>query len=629
MADDGNDKPFNAQSGSVGAGKDVLFGWLVGRAAADFGLAQALATSEAQRAEQFRRLEEALLAQIKELSEQPRIAAISTAQIEELDQLKTEMQSIFERMGGLESLAAQFTQVPDLLRSEVVAWQSHLGERQKQVETDSLRFAKIADELDVKVRQLENQSNAKPEDVDRALDEFAHCKLKLHALAERMAAIELSAETVRPVTMQDIERGQELAVDRIRSEFASFQTDIFQRLREQPAESAIQTLKESLQQQTDGLCRQIDQHNHALAALSADLTVLRAELQGLAAQSVDPAAAAIDFATQRARLKLEMEDRLAFAIREFGDQVQSQLRDVREMKVDRAPFNAEKDALVDRMANIERAVEQTAGEIRFELNSLKNEQREQQAQRSPSEALLRSVEASVRTKIQEIQDHLAQEQQNLRSRDFQQRELETQLERLAQRTQQIESMVQQTHALLVNESAQAAQQRSAFVNELAVLQSRVEEVRTQDAVNHGLAETVTAKMQQLQEQLAQQSADFSWRDTEMREIRAQVQSLSEQIPRPAAAPSRAAVANRLQEVASIPSGIRLRETASESRLDSALHRLDTTRGTQGLPEDEGPKDQILVEDGDPLKLIHARMSADIERARAELREKSGRWKVRR
>jgi chromosome segregation ATPase len=629
VADDGNDKPFNAQSSSVEAGRDVLFGWLVGRAAADFGLAQALAANEAQRAEQFRRLEEALRAQVNELREQPCTAAISTAQIEELNQLKTEMQSIFERMGGLESLATQFTPVPDLLRNEMAAWQSHLGERQKQVETDSSRFAKIADELDVKVRQLENQRNAKPEDVEHALNEFANCKLELRALAERIEQIELSAETVRPVTMQDIERGQALAADRIKSEFASFQADIFQRLREQPAESAIRTLKESLQEQADKLHRQSDQHGQSFAHLSADLAALRSQLQNLV-QRVE-SATAIDFDAELARLRREVEDRIALGIGEFGDQVQSELRGVGEMKLDRAYFSAEKEAFVDRMAKIERVVEQTAAAIRSELNSVKGELGEQQIRQAPAEALLRSVEETVRTKIQEIQEHLAQEQKSIRSRDFQQRELEAQLERLAQRTQQMESMVQQVHAMVINETAQAAQQQGGFAAELAVLRTRVEDVQARDAVSHGPVETLTMKIQELQEQLAQQNANLTWRDTEIRDLKAQVQSLSQQMPRAAAgiAPSRAPIANRFQEVAPTPSDIRPREIPSESRLDSALQRFDAAAGgPHESREGDDTKEQILVEGGDPLKLMHARMSADIERARAELREKSGRWKVR-
>ena len=67
VADDRIENPSGGPTLNGANGKDVLYGWLVGRAAADLGLAQALAVTEAQRSEQLRRLEESLLGQIREL----------------------------------------------------------------------------------------------------------------------------------------------------------------------------------------------------------------------------------------------------------------------------------------------------------------------------------------------------------------------------------------------------------------------------------------------------------------------------------------------------------------------------------------------------------------------------------
>jgi chromosome segregation ATPase len=634
VAADGNDKPSNAQGSDPGAGKDVLFGWLVGRAAADFGLAQALAVNEAQRAEQFRRLEDSLLAQIQELQNQPLAAVNSTAQIEELHQLKTEMQSIFERMGGLESLAEQFIRVPDLFKGEVAALESQSRERQKQIETDYSRFAAIAETLGVRVQQLENRSSANPEGLDRALGEFADCKLELRSLAERIARTELSAQTVRSQTASDIERGQKLAADGIRDEFATFKADVFERLRrQQPAESAIRTLKESLQKRVDDLHHETEHNTSSLADLGADLVALRSQLQSITQRVESTAgvmASALDFDAERARLNREVEDQIASRIRDFDGEIQSQLRVVGEIKVDRGDFNAQIEAFVDRMANIERAVEQTAAGVRIELNSIKSDLSEQQIQRQPAEALLQSVEETVRTKIEEIQEYLAQEKQSLRTRDLQHRELETQLARLAQRIKEIESMMQQTHALMIDETAQATQQRGGFAAELAALRAQLDDVQARGEVSHRAAETLNARIRELQMQLTQQIPNLDRRDTEMRELKAQLQSLTQQMARTEAglAPSRGLVVSRIQEA--MPRDSRTRDAAPEVRLDSALPRLGVaSQGPQESREGNGPKDQILVEDGDPLKLMQARMSADIERARAELREKSGRWKVRR
>lgn len=105
MADGENEKPSSGQTNTLGAGKDLLFGWLVGRAAADLGLAQALAASEAQRVEQIKRLEDSLLAQIHELQNQPNIGASVDTQAAEVHELKTEFDNVGERLGQLEAVA--------------------------------------------------------------------------------------------------------------------------------------------------------------------------------------------------------------------------------------------------------------------------------------------------------------------------------------------------------------------------------------------------------------------------------------------------------------------------------------------------------------------------------------------
>ena len=51
----------------LSVGNELLYGWLVGRAAADLGLAQALASSDAHYGERIKRMEESLVTQIQEL----------------------------------------------------------------------------------------------------------------------------------------------------------------------------------------------------------------------------------------------------------------------------------------------------------------------------------------------------------------------------------------------------------------------------------------------------------------------------------------------------------------------------------------------------------------------------------
>ena len=520
MTDDGTDKVSNAQPGNAGASKDVLFGWLVGRAAADLGLAQALAASEAQHADKFKQLEASLLAQIQELQNSPNAPFGAAHQSDELEQLKAAMQSIFERMGGLESLAQQFTQAPELLKHEVARLQAGLGERQSLVETQYSRFEKVASDLVARVEQLENQEPAKPEGLDHAISEIVDLKLALQSLTDHIARVDLATQTIQTHTVSEIERTEKFASEFIKEESAALKAEVFQRLRDYaPTDAIVQRLDEQGQKRADELRDGIEQNTSSLARLAADQGALRSDLQRFSERlETMPMALAVDFATERDRLNHEMDDRVAVRLREFADAIRQEVSAVEELKVDRGHVDTEINSLADRMAHIEGAIEQATTGVRLELSSIKTELSQQQSQLQPAAALLQNVEETLRTKIAAIQDYLAHEQQSFRTRDLQQREFETQLQRLAQRLRETESTVQQTHALMINETAQAAQQREGLMTELITLRTQLGDVPARYAVMDRFEENLQAKFRDLQNQLAQNAATVDRRDSELRDL---------------------------------------------------------------------------------------------------------------
>lgn len=634
MTDDGTDKVSNAQPGNAGASKDVLFGWLVGRAAADLGLAQALAASEAQHADKFKQLEASLLAQIQELQNSPNAPFGAAHQNDELEQLKAAMQSIFERMGGLESLAQQFTQAPELLKHEVARLQAGLGERQSLVETQYSRFEKVASDLVARVEQLENQEPAKPEGLDRAISEIVDLKLALQSLTDHIARVDLATQTIQTHTVSEIERTEKFASEFIKEESAALKAEVFQRLRDYaPTDAIVQRLDEQGQKRADELRDGIEQNTSSLARLAADQGALRSDLQRFSERlETMPMALAVDFATERDRLNHEVDDRVAVRLREFADAIRQEVSAVEELKVDRGHVDTEINSLADRMAHIEGAIEQATTGVRLELSSIKTELSQQQSQLQPAAALLQNVEETLRTKIAAIQDYLAHEQQSFRTRDLQQREFETQLQRLAQRLRETESTVQQTHALMINETAQAAQQREGLMTELITLRTQLGDVPARYAVMDRFEENLQAKFRDLQNQLAQNAATVDHRDSELHALKAQVQSLIEQVARAETGltSSEFSMAERVPESPAVSLElITTNAPPPENRPSMVASRLAAAaRGAHRLAGGEGPRD-LLVEGEDPVKSLQERMSADIERARAELREKSGRWKVRR
>lgn len=632
MTDDGTDKPSNAQPGNAGASKDVLFGWLVGRAAADLGLAQALAASEAQHADKFKQLEASLLAQIQELQNSPNAPFGAANQSSELEQLKAAMQSIFERMGGLESLAQQFADAPDLLKHEMARLEAEWGTRQSLVEGQYSRSEKVASDLVARVGQLENQKPAKPEDLDHAISEIVDLKLAWQSLMDRIARVELASQTIQAHTLSEIERSEKFAAEFIREESAALKVEVFQRLRDYaPTDAIVQRLEEKGQKSADELRDGIEQNTSSLARLTAEHGALRSDLQRLSERlETMPMAPALDFATERDRLNHEMEERVGVRLRAFADEIRQEVCAAEELKADRGHVDTEINSLADRMAHFEGAIEQATTGVRLELSSIKTELSQQQSQLQPAAALLQNVEETLRTKIAAIQDYLAHEQQSFRTRDLQQREFETQLQRLAQRLRETESTVQQTHALMINETTQAAQQREGLMTELVTLRTQLGDVPARYAVMDRFEENLQAKFRDLQNQLVQNAATVDRRDSELRDLKAQVQSLIEQVARAETGltSSEFSMAERVPESPAISLELITTNAPPENRPSLVASRLAAARGAHRLAEGEGPRN-LLVEGEDPVKSLQERMSADIERARAELREKSGRWKVRR
>jgi chromosome segregation ATPase len=632
VTDDGTDKPSNAQPGNAGASKDVLFGWLVGRAAADLGLAQALAASEAQHADKFKQLEASLLAQIQELQNSPNAPFGAANQSSELEQLKAAMQSIFERMGGLESLAQQFAYAPDLLKHEMARLEAEWGTRQSLVESQYSRSEKVASDLVARVGQLENQKPAKPEGLDHAISEIVDLKLAWQSLMDRIARVELASQTIQAHTVSEIERSEKVAAEFIKEESAALKVEVFQRLRDcVPTDAIVQRLEEKGQKSAHELRDGIEQNTSSLARLAAEHGALRSDLQRLSERlETMPMAPALDFATERDRLNHEMDERVGVRLRAFADEIRQEVRAAEELKVDRGHVDTEINNLADRMAHFEGAIEQATTGVRLELSSIKTELSQQQSQLQPAAALLQNVEETLRTKIAAIQDYLAHEQQSFRTRDLQQREFETQLQRLAQRLRETESTVQQTHALMINETAQAAQQREGLMTELVTLRTQLGDVPARYAVMDRFEENLQAKFRDLQNQLVQSAATVDRRDSELRDLKAQVQSLIEQVARAETGltSSEFSMAERVPESPAISLELITTNAPSENRPSLVASRLAAARGAHRLAEGEGQRN-LLVEGEDPVKSLQERMSADIERARAELREKSGRWKVRR
>src|SRR3990170_4947836 len=118
LFDKRTDNPLSPRENQMGKGKDMLVGWLVGKAGVDFGVAQALAASEAQAAEQLNRLEATLVARINALQEERKIEPeIPESQLRQLSAFQAELQDFAKRINLIESAGQQTERLGTNLRA--------------------------------------------------------------------------------------------------------------------------------------------------------------------------------------------------------------------------------------------------------------------------------------------------------------------------------------------------------------------------------------------------------------------------------------------------------------------------------------------------------------------------------
>ena len=671
MADEKTDQPLGGQIAGAANGKDVLYGWLVGRAAADLGLAQAIAASEAQRAEQMRRLEEALMGQMRELQSSQTIASAGSDS-GEVGRLKEQVSQFCERQNFLEAqqltsgqleaqlaaklhqLESQLTQTPAApiasqeitgLRQEVAA----LAERLAQSES-ATRAATPADhrmieeQIAVAVReqsaalqsqvlgQLQQQSASVGDFTARAhswqnkLDEL-HQDIQgksglLSGLAERVNQMELAARQPAPVE-------QALAPEQIAALVGQLCDQ-----QQQQSSSRFKALEDALKNQLDGLQLEVREKAALVRLRDGQLDDLRAQLAGLAqrldqvAVAAPAEAQAVEREAERLQWQREFDERLTLRLRELGDEIRGKLQGVTSAKVDQEQFRGETSALTTRIAQLEQAnqnlaagavseareAQQAALALRAEVAGLKSALLDQQ-RAQPSDAALRNIEETLRGQIVDLRQQLVHNQRGGQEREGTFNQLRGDLQMLMQRQVQAETLAKQTHALVTQETAQL---RGGLKADLVSIEAQLNERRGRDAALQSMEDTLHLRMRELHSQLAQNMLAQDQRDSEFRELKAQLQTVAQQVSQtslaaPVAAPSLGSF------TPSLP-GAELRPAPSLTAVESMPSLLQPASAPTNGQAAEPPK--LVAVD------LHDRLSAEIERKRAELREKSGRWKVR-
>jgi chromosome segregation ATPase len=620
VAEDERDTSAAGQTPNLGAGKDLLFGWLVGRAAADLGLAQALAASEAQRVEQIKRLEDSLLAQIRELQSQASLGASADKELAELGDLKATVDRVAERLSRVEALAQETAQARDQFQTHAANLQSDLARQRALHEAQSLRLQELGETLSAKFRELKERAQGQsPAEADFAV--LRDVKFQLDALTARVEQAELVTHRLQTQASEAAERLREQTAGLVQSENAALKAELFEHFRGLPR-AAVGELEAAMNERMETLRREFSQD--MVARLAPELESLRIGLESVT-QRLDsaPPPAPLDLDAERKRWTTEVDQNM----RRLGDEIRQELHRSVSGEVGPANIQAELSALADRIARAERAAQQTAENLNAEMAAVREGVSRQQERQQATDALLESLEKMLRAKFEEIQSFFAREQDSFRPRDGQSAELKTEMQRLAQRMADLESAAHRTHALLINENQQTAQLRESLRAEIDEVRGRLNDRPSLAAALESVESQLGAKLREVESQLGDKMRAIERRDSEIRELKAEIQTIRQTMM----ALDSASVSHRPTEsgVAPVEPGT-LRAPEERSRAASARPAGALFETPATLQADAGPKGHLLVEAGEEqIAQLHERISADIERVRAELREKSGRWKARR
>ena len=184
---------------------DTLFDWLVRRAEADLGVAQALAAGETQRTDQIKRLETILIGQINKLQQQ-----IVESREAELCDLRSEIFACTDRIVRFESTQSAGDAAKQIAQ-EIADLREQLVDRQTELESRSSGFEKLGESLSGHICALEEELRDKFEAIRNDHGEMRHFQSETQSLSERVAQAESATWQARTLAMRNAQQLEETA----------------------------------------------------------------------------------------------------------------------------------------------------------------------------------------------------------------------------------------------------------------------------------------------------------------------------------------------------------------------------------------------------------------------------------
>jgi chromosome segregation ATPase len=486
LFDQRTDNPFSPREDQTGKGKDVLVGWLVGKAGVDFGVAQALAASDAQAAEQLKRLEETLVARISELQKEQKIGGeIPESYVRQLSALQAELQGFAKRISLVEAAGQQTERFGNHLRGEIAALKAALVEQQGRLQPADSAIRRVDEALVTRIQELQDQ-------IAKAQGRF--------------------------------DGGETRLKEAFSAEFIALQAQLGERQdRLDARHSTIDRLLENVCANLQALEGWLSDKLRVIESSSGELGQIKSDMRAMAARMAD-----VESAAQRAQTVVvsdaptteqlnRLEETLVVRIGELqrGQEIGEEVLEARAREL--SDLRAKLQNFAGRIGLVESAGQQTervSDTLRGEIAALKFELVEQR-KLEPADSVIRGIEAAHSATIQELQDQIAKGRERLEGREAQFTGIEAELKGLGGRLAEAESVAEQLRTWVKSETESAGKLSEGLRTEIAALRDQFHDRRDKDRAIEGIEATLGAKIEEFKNQVGQQMSTLEGRDGEL------------------------------------------------------------------------------------------------------------------
>jgi DNA repair exonuclease SbcCD ATPase subunit len=274
LFDQKSENPSNHEPLWMAKSKDTLFDWLVRKAEADLGVAQALASDENQRLNQIKQLETTLVGEISKLQHQ-----IIENREAELNALKSEIVACADRIARFEStqgtvdIAKQVAQELDDLRAQLFGRQSELEDRYSGLE-------RLGESLGAHIRAFEKDVRDKLDGINTVQAETRHFHSETQSLGERISHVESATWQARTLALRNAQQLEDTG-ENLRAEVLALKASFADSDDKQRSLLLPETLLQELAAKVEEFQNQVAQtHNrqldgdHQLSRLASGVSIL-------------------------------------------------------------------------------------------------------------------------------------------------------------------------------------------------------------------------------------------------------------------------------------------------------------------------------------------------------------------